>query len=196
MTVDRIGYGAGQKDFPHPNILRILIGEVAGEVASATGIDARNNPAHRPRTESIIILESNLDNATGETIGHAVDRLWAAGALDVSLTPIQMKKGRPGILISVQARLADANNLEAILFRDTPTLGVRRTNVLRTVLARDERKVETAWGPIAGKLIYLPDGSQRFSPEFEACRQLAELASVSLADVMVAAQQAFCNSKG
>ena len=111
MTVDRIGYGAGQKDFPHPNILRLLV----GEVASATVAGDALNRDRRPRTESIVLLETNLDNATGETIGHAVDRLWAAGALDVSLTAIQMKKGRPGVLVSVQSSPADADQLEAIL---------------------------------------------------------------------------------
>ena len=78
---------------------------------------ATDSTKHRPHTESIVVLETNLDNATGETIGHAVELLWAAGALDVSLTPIQMKKGRPGVLVSVQARPADADKLEAILFR-------------------------------------------------------------------------------
>src|SRR6186997_3275887 len=100
MTVDRIGYGAGQKDFPQANILRLLVGEV-GATSESAGKEAQLHP---PQTESIVLLETNLDNTTGETIGHAVDRLWAAGALDVSLIPIQMKKGRPGVLLSVQAR--------------------------------------------------------------------------------------------
>jgi uncharacterized protein (TIGR00299 family) protein len=182
MTVEQIGYGAGQKDFPQPNILRVLVGEAAANPHAAGG---------RPRVEAIVVLETNLDNAGGETIGHAVDRLWDAGALDVSLTAIQMKKGRPGVLVSVQARPADAERLEAVLFAETPTLGVRRSTVLRTVLAREPHEVTTRWGPIAGKVSHLPDGSQRFTPEYEACRELAERNQVSLAEVMSLAQQAF-----
>jgi uncharacterized protein (TIGR00299 family) protein len=194
MTTDRIGYGAGQKDFPHPNILRILIGEpTSGEAASAAG--RQNVTQHRPHTENIILLETNLDNATGETIGHAVDRLWTAGALDVSITTVQMKKGRPGIVISVQTHPADADRLESILFQDTPTLGVRRTSVQRTVLAREERTVETPYGPVAGKVAYLPDGSQRFTPEYEAVRESAERSAASLAQVTSAAQEAFRQSR-
>jgi uncharacterized protein (DUF111 family) len=119
--------------------------------------------------------------------GAAVDRVWEAGGVVVSLVAIQMKKGRPGVLVSVQAAPADADRLEAILFRETPTLGVRRSTVMRTVLAREELVVETPWGPVAGKMAYLPDGSRRFAPEYEACRELAARHGVSLADVMRAA---------
>jgi uncharacterized protein (TIGR00299 family) protein len=195
MTTNRIGYGAGQKDFPHPNILRILIGEPASdEAASAAGQSCATDQKHHPRSESIILLETNLDNATGETIGHAVDRLWSAGALDVSITTVQMKKGRPGIVISVQSHPADADKLESILFQDTPTLGVRRTSVLRSVLAREARTVETPYGPVAGKVAYLPDGKQRFTPEYEAAREIAERNAVSLSQVTSAAQEAFRQS--
>jgi pyridinium-3,5-bisthiocarboxylic acid mononucleotide nickel chelatase len=189
MTVNHIGYGAGQKDFPQANILRVLV----GEIASATGFASASITNHAPHTESIVLLETNLDNTTGETIGHAADRLWAAGALDVSLTPIQMKKGRPGVLLSVQSRPADADKLEAVLFAETPTLGVRRSTVQRTVLAREGRIVETAWGPIAGKVAFLPDGTQRFTPEYEACHQIAERHSLSLATVIAAAHSVYHN---
>lgn len=190
MTIDRIGYGAGQKEFPQANVLRLLV----GEAASAT-VSAEPNAANKsPRTESIILLETNLDNITGEAIGHAVEQLWAAGSLDVALTPIQMKKGRPGVLLSVQSRPADANRLEEIVFRETPTLGVRRTMVSRTVLARKEQTVNTHWGDVKGKVAFLPDGSQRFSPEFESCRELAERNGVPLSAVMDAAVAAWANA--
>lgn len=185
MTVDHIGYGAGQKDFPHSNILRIFV----GEAAAAQSLEQSRQD--RPQTESIVLLETNLDNATGETVGHAVDQLWSAGALDVSLTTIQMKKGRPGIVISVQARPADADRLEAILFQETPTLGIRRSSTLRTVLAREEVTVETQYGAVVGKVAFLPDGLRRFTPEFEAVRRVAEEHSVSLAQVNSAAQESF-----
>jgi uncharacterized protein (TIGR00299 family) protein len=187
MTVDRIGYGAGQKDFPQANILRLLV----GEVASTTGAATTSGRAYPPQTESIVLLETNLDNTTGETIGHAVDRLWAAGALDVSLIAIQMKKGRPGVLLSVQARPENSDELEAILFRETPTLGVRRTVVLRTVLRREERIIETPYGPVKGKIAFLPDGSQRFTPEYESARTIADQHTVLLSQVIATAQAAF-----
>jgi uncharacterized protein (TIGR00299 family) protein len=187
MIVERIGYGAGQKDFDHPNILRLLV----GEVASATGSAAQSIHANPPITESIVLLETNLDNTTGETVAHAADRLWSAGALDVSLTTIQMKKGRPGVLISVQSLPTDAGQLETILFRETPTLGVRRTTVLRTVLAREAFTVKTPLGPVMGKVATLPDGSRRFTPEYEAVREIADKLAAPLAEVMTVAQAAF-----
>lgn len=182
MTVDCIGYGAGQKDFPQPNILRLLL---ATQSASTVPGD------HRPQVESIVVLETNLDDCPGDAIGHAVERLFSAGALDVAVTAIQMKKGRPGVLVSVQAQPAGADALESILFEETTTLGVRRFAVQRTVLARELLEVVTSWGPIAGKVAYLPDGSTRFTPEYEACRRLSLECNVPLADVMAAARQAF-----
>jgi uncharacterized protein (TIGR00299 family) protein len=187
MRVSSIGYGAGQKDFPQANILRLLVGESVAALGSAKP----QAMGERPHVESIVVLETNLDNATGESIAHAVEQLWAAGALDVALTNIQMKKGRPGVLVSVQARPENADELETILFRWTPTLGVRRSSVLRTVLARADETVQTAWGPVAGKVATLPDGTRRFAPEYEACRDIASKHSISLTSVAAAAVAAF-----
>jgi uncharacterized protein (TIGR00299 family) protein len=184
MTVHRIGYGAGQKDFPQPNILRVMIGQVADAISAA-------NDATKPSTETIVVLETNLDDVAGTVIGRCVEQLWAAGALDVTLIPVQMKKGRPGIQLSVQAVPGDADKLEAVLFAETPTLGIRRTNVMRTVLARRPHEVATAFGPVAGKISFLPDGSRRFTPEYEVCRRIAIDAASSLSDVMSAAEAAF-----
>jgi uncharacterized protein (TIGR00299 family) protein len=178
MTVERIGYGAGQKDFPQANLLRVLVGEASAKPQAA---------GTAPQTESIVVLETNVDNATGEVIGQAVDRLWAAGALDVSLAAIQMKKGRPGVLVSVQCRPGDADRLEAIMFAELPTLGVRRSSLMRTVLARRTHEVSTRWGAVSGKIAFLPDGSQRFMPEYESCRRIAEENGVLLAEVMAEA---------
>jgi uncharacterized protein (TIGR00299 family) protein len=187
MTIERIGYGAGLKDFPQPNILRILLGE-----ALPAGLQAGN----RPHVESIIVLESNLDDCAGDVVAHAVERLWASGALDVAVTQLQMKKGRPGVLVSVQSKPADADSLEAILFRETTTLGVRRMTVTRTVLARAATEVETPWGAIAGKLATLPDGSVRFTPEHDACKRVSNQHGLPLADVMAAARQAYRDPGG
>jgi uncharacterized protein (TIGR00299 family) protein len=186
MRIDRIGYGAGQKDFSHPNILRVMIGS---PVAPAAG---RSDPqAHSPHTETIIVLETNLDDCPGDVVAHAIDRLWAAGALDVTVTPIQMKKSRPAIAIGVQANPADADALEAILFHETTTLGVRRTTTQRTVLARDAHSVKTPWGPIAGKIAHLPNGTRRFTPEYEACHGVSIERGIPLAEVIATARQAF-----
>ena len=186
MTVERIGYGAGQKDFPQPNLLRLLVGEEArlgGAKPQAAG--------RGPRTEAIVLLETNLDNASGEEIGHAVETLWEGGALDVVIAAVQMKKGRPGVVVSVQSQPADADALQAILFQHTPTLGVRRSTVMRTVLARERHEVKTPWGPVAGKVAYLPDGSQRFTPEYEDCHRVATRHGKTLNEVMSAAHAAF-----
>lgn len=188
MTVERIGYGAGQRDYGHPNLLRLVIGESVGESSASPASETS------PRTETIVLLETNVDNATGEMVGHCADRLRTSGALDVTLTAIQMKKGRPGVQISVQSRPADVERLQAILFAETGTLGIRRTVMERTTLARQAHQVETPWGPVAGKIAHLPDGTMRFSPEYDSCRALAAERGVELAAVMEAAQTAFGNS--
>jgi uncharacterized protein (TIGR00299 family) protein len=183
MTVERIGYGAGQKDFPQANILRILVGESATSNKSLSGSG--------PITESIVVLETNIDDATGELVGHVVDRLWAAGALDVTLISIQMKKGRPGVMVSVQCRPEQADELESLLFTETPTLGVRRSTVMRSVLPREAHHVETPWGTVLGKVAFLPDGSQRFTPEYNDCQRIAAREGKPLTEIMASAQAAF-----
>jgi uncharacterized protein (DUF111 family) len=188
MRIECIGYGAGQKDFPQPNILRLLVGEDCSTITTRSMPQSHFMP---PAVEAIVVLETNLDNATGETIGHAVEQLWSAGALDVSVIPIQMKKGRPGVILSVQSGPDNADKLEQILFTETQTLGVRRSTVTRTVLGRDPHYVETPWGKILGKIAYVPDGTRRFTPEYAACREVAEQDNVSLAEVIAAAHDAF-----
>jgi uncharacterized protein (DUF111 family) len=183
MTVDRIGYGAGEKDFPQANILRLLVGKAA--------MADRVPDANAPQQESIVVLETNVDNASGETLAHAAEQLWEAGALDVSLTSIQMKKGRPGVLLSLQCRPGDAARLESILFTELPTLGIRRCTMSRTALARHAHDVVTKWGTVEGKIAMLPNGTERFAPEFESCRRIADEKNITLADVMTAAIDAF-----
>jgi uncharacterized protein (DUF111 family) len=98
-----------------------------------------------------------------------------------------MKKHRPGVLLSVQCRPEDADRIQSILFAELPTLGVRRSNLMRTVLARRVHEVSTRWGKVSGKIAVLPDGSQRFTPEYEACRRIAGENGVPLAVVMAEA---------
>jgi uncharacterized protein (TIGR00299 family) protein len=176
MTIQRIGCGAGQRDLEgQPNLLRLLLGVAA---AGAPGDQAW-------------VVETNLDDTSGELIGHCTALLWEADPLDVYLTSIQMKKNRPGVKITVLCRAAEIERIEEILFRETGTLGVRRWPVSRRVLARQTHRVVTNYGPVEGKVGWLPGGLPRFSPEFEACRRIAVAQRVSLQAVYEAAQQAF-----
>jgi uncharacterized protein (TIGR00299 family) protein len=178
MKIERIGYGAGHKDFAEqPNILRLIV----GETADAGGTDA----------DQVCVLETNLDDISGEVVAYCISRLWEAGALDVYTTAIGMKKGRPAVKLSVLCRPADAAAMEDILFRETNTLGVRRWMACRSVLRRQPHKVKTPLGTVEGKLAWLPEGTPRFSPEFESCRRIAEARQVPLRDVFEASQKAF-----
>ncbi|HEX4142726.1 MAG TPA: nickel pincer cofactor biosynthesis protein LarC [Pirellulales bacterium] len=179
MTVERIGYGAGSRDLEEQaNLLRLLVGQAASTV-----------PVDR-----VMVLETNLDDTTGELVGHAIAQLWAAGALDVYTTAIAMKKNRPGVLLSVICHAAEADRLEAILFRETTTLGVRRAEMARHILRREPHLVATPWGQVAGVLAWLDDAPPRFSPEFESCRRLAEAQNVPLTEIYEAARQAYQKS--
>ena len=181
MKIEQIGYGAGQKDFPgRPNILRLLVGEAIEEPAG--------NEA-----EQVCVLETNLDDLSGELIAYCISRLWEAGALDVYTTPIQMKKNRPAALLTVLCRPGDAATMEDVLFTETTTLGVRSWLASRHVLRRQPHTVTTPWGPIEGKLAWHGD-SPRFSPEFESCRRVAMAHHVPLREVYEAAHASFPRS--
>ncbi len=178
MTVEKIGYGAGQKDFKHPNLLRLLVGESAKRPSGLGG-------------DTIVVLETNLDDATGESVGYCIERLWQAGALDVSTTAIAMKKNRPGVLLTVQCRPADADKLAEIVFLETTALGLRRSSIGRMTLPRRSVTVSTPLGDVAGIVATLPGGKERFSAEYAACAELAAASGVSLDEVQSAARQAF-----
>jgi uncharacterized protein (DUF111 family) len=139
------------------------------------------------------MLETNLDDISGEIIGHTTAKLFEAGALDVYTTSIQMKKNRPGVLLSVLAPADSLAKLEKIIFRETGTLGIRRWQACRHKLDRRSHTVETSLGPIEGKLAVLPDGSPSFSPEFESCRRLATEKNLPLKDIYEAAMRAFAH---
>lgn len=176
MTIERIGYGAGQKDLEEQaNLLRLVVGH------SHDG----------PGEEVLWVLETNLDDISGELVGHAIGRLWEAGALDVYTTAIQMKKNRPGVTLSALCQAEHVPALEAILFRETTTLGVRRWQVQRRRLRREKHAVETPWGKVEGVVAWLDAASARFSPEFESCRKVADEHRVTLREVYDAAQRAY-----
>jgi uncharacterized protein (DUF111 family) len=136
-------------------------------------------------------LETTLDDASGEFIGYCIERLWQAGALEVYTTAIGMKKNRPGVLLTVLCEPADEGTMTEILFRETTTLGIRRTTVARRVLRRAPHTVQTPWGPIAGKIGWLADGVARFAPEYESCRAAAEKNARPLREIYEAARKAF-----
>jgi uncharacterized protein (TIGR00299 family) protein len=173
MTVRAVGYGAGSYDLPRPNVLRLVLGETAEASAPA----------------EVVGLETNLDDVPGEVVGYLMDRLFAAGALDVFLTPIQMKKNRPGVLVRVLCALADEGRCTEVLFRETTTLGVRRMLFTRTVLAREVSEVDTPYGRVRIKHSAWSDVT-RAEPEYDDCRRLAEEHGVPLMTVYDAARKA------
>jgi uncharacterized protein (TIGR00299 family) protein len=176
MTIQRIGYGAGSRDLDEqPNLLRLFLGQ----------------SARRDLTEEVWVVETNLDDISGELVGYCTARLWEAGVLDVYTTAIQMKKNRPAVKVSVLCRAEDVGSVEAILFDETTTLGVRRWPVSRHILARRPHMVQTQWGDVEGKVGWLADGGLRFAPEFESCRRIAGRQQVPLRTVYEAAQKAF-----
>ncbi len=179
MTIESIGFGAGDRDLKEqPNVLRLIVGHTADEMAS----------------DQIWVLETNLDDISGEFVGHTTAKLFEAGALDVYTTSIQMKKNRPGVLLSILAPADLVAKLEKIVFRETGTLGIRRWPACRHKLDRRPHSVETPFGPIEGKLAVLPDGSSSFSPEFEACRRLATDKNLPLKDIYEAALRSFLDT--
>jgi len=176
MTIDRIGCGAGQRDLDEQgNILRLVVGEVECAVGS----------------EQVWMLETDLDDISGEQVGYCRSLLAEAGALDVYATSIQMKKNRPGTKLSVLCQSADISRLQEILFRETTTLGVRRWQLYRDTLERTIISVETPWGPIEGKVVTLADGTRRFSPEFESCQKVARQQEIRLQEVYETARKGF-----
>ena len=179
ITIDAIGYGAGTMTFPQrANVLRLFVGTAVA----------------KPNVDFVTMLETNLDDVSGEVIGHTRQLLMSAAALDVYTTPIQMKKDRPGTILSVICRPCDVEKLEAIIFSETGTLGIRRTVVERSVQHRDILTVTTPWGDVSGKRSWNTGHSQMFAPEFEDCAAAAKAHGVPLRDVYRAAESAFRQS--
>lgn len=172
MTVAQVGYGAGSHELPRPNVLRLFIGDHAPQAAT-----------------DIVGLETNLDDVSGEVAGYLMERLFAAGALDVFYTPIQMKKNRPGVLVRVLCAPQDEATMTDILFRETTTLGVRHLAYTRTTLPREVREVMTPFGGVRVKMSRWDDVA-RAEPEYEDCRALAEAQQVPLQTVYQAARTA------
>jgi len=176
MTLEQVGYGAGQRDLgDRPNVLRVLVGPC---------------PGPDPR-DTITVLETNVDDTSGEIVAYACERLLAAGALDVFTTAIQMKKGRPATQITVLSPWDKTAAMEAILYEETGTFGIRKYDVRRRKLRREAVEVTTPWGAVQGKVGWLDATRRAFSPEFEACRRLAQQKHVPLRAVYEAAMTAW-----
>ncbi len=183
MTIERIGHGAGTKDFfEQPNILRLWVGTAAqGTVGRGRGTGEES--------DTVVVLETNLDDCPAEVIGYCFERLLAAGALDVFAVPIQMKKNRPGVLLSVIAEAERVAELETILFRETGTFGVRRTTAQRSKLRRESTTMETPWGVVQAKRGWR-EGFEVVTPEYEDCARIARERGVPLRDVYAAVRAA------
>ena len=168
------GFGAGDKDFPgQANVLRVLIGERTNAIEAT----------------SVSILEANIDDSSPQVLGYAMERLLAAGALDVTLTPIYMKKNRAATMLSVITSPELTEQLAAVLFAETSTLGLRILQAERRVLARQMAEVETSFGKV--RIKYDEHGS--FAPEYEDCRQAATAKGVPLRAVIGEANQLFAS---
>jgi uncharacterized protein (DUF111 family) len=176
LTIEAIGLGAGARDpVEQANILRLFVGTVAV-------------PADSDR---VWVLETNLDDLPGELVGYTTTQLMAAGALDTFVTPIQMKKNRPGVMVTVLCDESQIPAMEEILFRETTTLGIRRYPVSRHKLKRQNIEVQTRFGPIQGKLGWLGNRPPTFSPEHDDCARIAAAHGLALRDVYDAAHAAY-----
>jgi uncharacterized protein (TIGR00299 family) protein len=168
MTTGKIGYGAGARNLTgHANVLRLVVGDTVG-----TNPFARN-PQFDAADEEIVVLESNLDDLSPQIIAYTAERLLDAGALDVFATAVQMKKGRPGILLTVLAKPEDEARLQGILFQETSTLGVRSRREHRRALSRRQETVMTPWGEVRIKIGTSGAAELNAAPEYEDCRRIA-----------------------
>ena len=194
MTLDRIGVGVGGKDpAAFPNVLRLWLGEtVPAPVIASEARQSRaeqTTPPFARWQDNVVLLETNLDNATGEQLGFAMERLFEAGAFDVWHTPIQMKKNRPGVLLSALGPAALESRLAEVFLRDTPTLGVRVRPVGRYVADRDTITVETEYGPMRVKRKWLGGEVVSAAPEYEDVAAAARERGVELQEVTDAVDQ-------
>ena len=180
MSIEAIGYGAGDKDFPdRANMVRLVIGE----------------SSQAPEATEILVIEANVDDMSPEWAGYARGRLLDEGALDVTLTPAYMKKDRPGYVLSVLAKPEDRDRLADVLFAETTTIGIRYASAWRRVLERSSTEVQTEYGAVRVKVASEAGKVRNFAPEYEDCRRLAQERKVPLKAVWHAAVQAYQGSK-
>jgi len=183
FKIERIGYGAGAKEFPkHPNVARLFLGERLDAVKAEPG---------KPGDELVSIIEANVDDMSPQLYGYLVDQALAAGALDVTCSSVQMKKNRPGLQITVLTAPEKADALAQLLFEQTTTIGLRIYEARRRVLEREHVEVETPYGKVRIKVAKREGKILNVAPEFEDCQRLAAEKNVPLKEVMLAAQTAY-----
>ncbi|HWS18929.1 MAG TPA: nickel pincer cofactor biosynthesis protein LarC [Candidatus Elarobacter sp.] len=173
MKTEKIGYGAGTRNFKNsPNVLRLTVGETAAQYESPFPV------------EEITVLEANVDDMTAQVFGYVMEQALQSGALDAFGTPVQMKKSRPGMLLTVLCRNEDSQRLTKLILSETTTLGVRMRRESRAALTRRHVSVTTKWGDIRMKLANLNGSISNYAPEYEDCRQIAKDQKVPLKTVM------------
>ena len=183
MRVERIGYGAGAREIPgHPNLARLLLGKSAEPVRVRDGA---------PGDEVVSVIEANVDDMSPQLYGYFIDQALAAGALDVTCTPIQMKKDRPGILLSVLCTPEKGDALAQMLFEQTTTIGVRIYEARRKILERELVSIQTPYGTVKVKVAKRDGKVLNVAPEYEDCQRLASEKGVPLKQVMIAAQASY-----
>ena len=192
FCVKRIGLGAGKRSYTRPSILRAMIIEELADAPVAAvpfGMDGASASSAQPTLDAayegpVVRLECDIDDAPGDMLAYAAERLRASGAREVHWVPILGKKDRPAWQLQVIALPGDVERLEAIIFAETTTIGVRRWACERTVLAREEVALETPWGTVRAKRVVLPDGATRTRPEYEDVAAIARQAGIPLQQVM------------
>ncbi len=175
LSISSLGYGAGTKDFPNrANVLRITIGDRLESVEAQT----------------VLLIEANIDDSSPQVLGYTMDQLFLAGALDVTLTPVLMKKNRAGHILTVVAKQEDKDALSNLILRETTTLGLRISSAERRTLPREFTEVKTPYGPVRIKVT-----ANGFAPEFDDCQALAREKNVPLKEVLSAANFAYLKTK-
>ncbi len=188
MTITGIGYGAGKKDFKGAaNVLRLVTGEAANSSNRSRTKGAGSSGPGSNAIERLWLLETNVDDMSPEVAGYLMERLFDHGALDVYYTPVQMKKSRPGLLISVLSTEDLRSGLTEILFTESTTIGIRATPVEREALGRKSIKVSSGYGRVSVKVSRLKGRTVNIEPEYEECRTIAKKKGVALKEVMAGA---------
>lgn len=183
LVARKIGFGLGTRDNKtRPNVLRAILGETTAEAGESSANDWQ--------TDTIAVLETNLDDINAEILGHFVEQAFAAGALDVFHTPIQMKKNRPGVLLTVLCAAAETDKFTELMLRETSAFGVRRSVAERRKLQREFVTVKTSYGEVTVKVGKLNGKILQATPEYESCKKLAECTKVPLKTIYEAAQKA------
>jgi uncharacterized protein (DUF111 family) len=181
MTIERIGYGAGRSDFPFANVLRVTVGEpIAADQQGAALLSGGDFAGAAPE---VVQIETNIDDMNPQLYEQVIERLFAAGALDVWTQSVQMKKGRPGTLLAALAPPERSDAVATVLLAETTTIGVRQWTAHRRTLPRSIESFTTSLGPVHVKVVEAPS-STRARAEFEDCKAIAERTGMPLADVM------------